>query len=181
MSEDKDTRFKISDRRKFNPDGTIRDQSDEAGEPAATSPAEEHTEEHKAEEPQTDQPDNVISFPGESASKRETAESKPSTSAAPVESIPQQPDARQAPSAPNELFISLLNMLGVEAAMYLGLIESPGEHQIPVDLEAAKRMIDLLAVLQEKTAGNLAQQESAMLEAVLSDLRMQFVAMSRKR
>jgi hypothetical protein len=72
-------------------------------------------------------------------------------------------------------------MLGVEAAMYLGLIESPGEHQIPVDLEAAKRMIELLAVLQEKTAGNLAQQEAAMLEAVLSDLRMQFVAMSRKR
>jgi hypothetical protein len=179
MSDEKDTTFKVSDRRKFNPDGTMRDQSDGTAEPVAVSPVEE-VEEVK-EEPPIDQPDNVISFPGDAASKRESAESKPSINAASDESAPEQPATRQAPSAPNELFISLLNMLGVEAAMYLGLIESPGEHQIPVDLEAAKRMIELLAVLQEKTAGNLAQQEAAMLEAVLSDLRMQFVAMSRKR
>lgn len=182
MSDSKDTKFKVSDRRKFNPDGTVRDQSEEPTESTPTHPVEERPEERPVEEAQTNQADNVISFPGEAASKREAVESKPSMPVEDVdESAPPQPASRQVPSAPNELFISLLNMLGVEAAMYLGLIESPGEHQIPVDLEAARRMIDLLAVLQEKTAGNLAQQEAAMLEAVLKDLRMQYVAMSRKR
>lgn len=173
MSDDKDTKFKISDRRKFNPDGTPREQSEETEEAASTT----------ASQSQPSQTDNVISFPGEAAGKREDAGAIPSAASQQgnADNAHQQPTSREAASAPNELFISLLNMLGVEAAMYLGLIESPGEPKIPMDIEAARRMIDLLAVLQEKTAGNLAPQEAAMLEGVLSDLRMQFVAISRKR
>lgn len=175
MSDEKDTRFKISDRRKFNADGTPREQPAEATEPAASL----------TPEPQKEQANNVISFPGEAANKKEAADSEPVAATAPpksdIKAAPKPATPKQAQAAPNELFISLLNMLGVEAAMYLGLIESPGEQQIPIDLEAARRMIDLLAVLQEKTAGNLVPQEAAMLEGVLNDLRMQFVALSRKQ
>jgi len=175
MSDEKDTNFKVSDRRKFNPDGTPREQFDEAPEPVVSKPAES----------QPSHADNVISFPGEGANKKEASEPGPVASIPPPKAsanpAPRQAPANQAQAAPNELFISLLNMLGVEAAMYLGLIESPGEQQIPIDIEAARRMIDLLAVLQEKTAGNLAPQESAMLEGVLNDLRMHYVALSRKQ
>jgi hypothetical protein len=72
-------------------------------------------------------------------------------------------------------------MLGVEAAMHLGLIEAgPGEDRT-VDLDAARHVIDLLGILQEKTRGNLTPEENTLLDNMLADLRMQFVAASGRR
>jgi hypothetical protein len=81
---------------------------------------------------------------------------------------------------PQASFLSLLNMLGVEAAMHLGLMEMQEGQRTPVDLEAARHMIDMIAMLKEKTNGNLATEEEALLENVLADLRMQYVALSRR-
>jgi hypothetical protein len=81
---------------------------------------------------------------------------------------------------PQASFLSLLNMLGVEAAMHLGLMEMQDGQRTPVDLEAARHMIDMIAVLKEKTSGNLSTEEVSLLENVLGDLRMQFVALSRR-
>lgn len=81
---------------------------------------------------------------------------------------------------PEASFLSLLNMLGVEAAMHLGLMEMQDGQRTPVDLEAARHMIDMIAILKEKTSGNLATEEETLLENVLADLRMQFVALSRR-
>jgi hypothetical protein len=72
-------------------------------------------------------------------------------------------------------------MLGVEAAMHLGLIQSATGEKPPVDLEAARHMIDLLGVLYEKTRGNLSVEEDSLLDNMLADLRMQFVASARGR
>jgi hypothetical protein len=71
-------------------------------------------------------------------------------------------------------------MLGVEAAMHLGLMEMQEGQRTPVDLEAARHMIDMIAMLKEKTNGNLTTEEEALLENVLADLRMQYVALSRR-
>ena len=46
----------------------------------------------------------------------------------------------------------------------------------PPNLEGASQMIDILAMLEEKTRGNLTAQERSLLEQVLYDLRMRFVA-----
>ena len=46
----------------------------------------------------------------------------------------------------------------------------------PPNLEAASQMIDILAMLEAKTRGNLTAQERSLLEQVLYDLRMRFVA-----
>jgi hypothetical protein len=81
---------------------------------------------------------------------------------------------------PQASFLSLLNMLGVEAAMHLGLMEMQDGQRTPIDLEAARHMIDMIAILKEKTGGNLATEEETLLENVLADLRMQFVALSRR-
>jgi hypothetical protein len=81
---------------------------------------------------------------------------------------------------PQASFLSLLNMLGVEAAMHLGLMEMQDGHRTPIDLEAARHMIDMISILKEKTSGNLSTEEDTLLENVLADLRMQFVALSRR-
>jgi hypothetical protein len=72
-------------------------------------------------------------------------------------------------------------MLAVEAAMHLGLIQSPGEEAPPPDFEAARHLIDMLGMLQAKTRGNLTGEEDSLLENILADLRMQFVAISKRR
>jgi hypothetical protein len=72
-------------------------------------------------------------------------------------------------------------MLGVQAAMHLGLIQGPEGGTEAVDLEAARHMIDLLGIVEEKTRGNLTKEEEALLENILADLRMQFVSLSKRR
>ncbi|HYV05968.1 MAG TPA: DUF1844 domain-containing protein, partial [Blastocatellia bacterium] len=68
-----------------------------------------------------------------------------------------------------------------EAAMHLGMIHPQGQEPLPVDLESARHLIDMLGMLQTKTRGNLTAEEDSLLENILADLRMQFVAVSKGR
>jgi len=72
-------------------------------------------------------------------------------------------------------FIDLLNLIAMQAAMALGGLQGPGGEQIPPNPAAAKHHIDLLEVLAEKTQGNLSDEEKRTLDAVLYELRMQYV------
>jgi hypothetical protein len=49
------------------------------------------------------------------------------------------------------------------------------------DLGAAQDLIEILAVLKTKTEGNLSTEESGLLDAVLYDLRMRYVAIAKPR
>lgn len=72
-------------------------------------------------------------------------------------------------------FSSFLLGLITQALMLMGEIAvAPGQGP-QVDLLAARQMIDLLALLQEKTKGNLDTAEETMLENALFDLRMRYV------
>lgn len=51
----------------------------------------------------------------------------------------------------------------------------PGAEDLPMDLQAAKQIIDILGLLEEKTRGNLDESESKLLTSLLYDLRMKFV------
>ncbi len=62
--------------------------------------------------------------------------------------------------------------LNAMALMHLGHIQEAG---VPVDRDAARHVIDTLAMLKEKTQGNLAPEETRLLDSVLYDLRMKFV------
>lgn len=75
------------------------------------------------------------------------------------------------------VFISGLMMEGIIA---LGDMEHPVTKKKEVSLAHAKFIIDTVSMLQEKTKNNLAQDESAMLDSVLYDLRMRFLAKSKK-
>jgi hypothetical protein len=70
----------------------------------------------------------------------------------------------------------LINILAMPAAMYIGGAQTPDGQMIPADIGAAKFHIDMLGVLEEKTKGNLTDEERQMLSAVLYELRMRFAA-----
>lgn len=66
-----------------------------------------------------------------------------------------------------------------QAIIYLGGYPDPQTGRAIVSLEHAKFHIDLLALLQEKTKGNLTPEEDSDLNQVLNALRLQFVEISK--
>jgi hypothetical protein len=78
-------------------------------------------------------------------------------------------------------FETLVSYLSTTAMFQLGLIPGPSGERIPADMPNAKRTVDLLEVLQEKTKGNLSPGESRLLEDVLYELRMTFVEMQKRQ
>ncbi len=76
---------------------------------------------------------------------------------------------------PEASFIELVNLLAMQAAIALGGYQGPGGERIPANPLAAKHHIDLMDVLEKKTAGNLTDEEKQTLDAVIYELRMQYV------
>ena len=71
--------------------------------------------------------------------------------------------------------------LATQATAALGQLPDPDapDQSLPVQLNFAKYLIDVLAVLEDKTQGNLTAEEAAMLENVLHQLRMLYVDVSQ--
>jgi hypothetical protein len=77
-------------------------------------------------------------------------------------------------------FEHLIMSLVTSAMLHLGMAARPGEAPTAPDLPAARETIDLLALLQEKTSGNLTQEETRLLAGALQELRLVFVEVSRQ-
>lgn len=78
-------------------------------------------------------------------------------------------------------FATFLISLSTSALYHLGLVAEPeGEPPPEPDLPMARQTIDLLEMLQEKTRGNLSDDEAQLLESMLYELRMQFVEAQRR-
>lgn len=89
---------------------------------------------------------------------------------------PQRPDSAGDGRLAQEMdFATFVISLASTAQMSLGAVPHPETNQTAVNLPAAKQMIDILALLQEKTKGNLSEQEAALLEQVLFNLRIHYV------
>jgi uncharacterized protein DUF1844 len=83
--------------------------------------------------------------------------------------------------APKADLTSLLVMLYGDAMANLGQAPDPMSGRPHIDLEQARFAIDLLAMLQEKTRSNRTPDESAVLEEMLTTLRMGYVRLSQAR
>ena len=80
------------------------------------------------------------------------------------------------PSEPAVSFAHFILSLGTTAAIHFGDLPDPATGEPgETNLAAASQMIDLIAMLQEKTRGNLEPAESKLLEDLLYDLRLRFV------
>jgi len=72
-------------------------------------------------------------------------------------------------------FPTFIFSLNSSALLNLGAIEDPGTGQKAKNLPLAKQTIDILAMLEEKTIGNLIDDEATMLKNILYELRMLYV------
>ncbi len=76
---------------------------------------------------------------------------------------------------PEVNFSSLILSLSSTAFLHFGEIPDPGTGEKKKDLALAKHAIDTIAMLKEKTEGNLIEEERQFIENILTDLRWHFV------
>jgi uncharacterized protein DUF1844 len=166
MDEQQPT-FKVVDRRPFNADGSPRELSPEEraeNERAAASASAAVSPEPQIATPQTAPPRETPAAP------------EPQTE-------PPGPQHARAHAGGDPLddpasFLSLIMSLASNAASSLGMMPHPVTGESGVDLKTAKHWIDVLGMLEQKTHGNLDEQEAQVVESLLADLRMQYVSFS---
>ena len=136
-----------------------------------------------AESPE-EQPPSASSSAGSGASSQTDR-----TREAPRETARGDPfEAREGGSAPANLsevaaglassFSLLVARLAQETEVYLGLVPYPGKDGPEPDFEAARGLIDMLSMLEEKTRGNLEADEARLLSNLLYTYRLEFVRRS---
>jgi hypothetical protein len=154
MAEEEEKPIRVVDRRMFTPEGDLR-------------------------------PD--YQAPEESAAEA-APRGQPPAAPPPIPEAPAEPAASEplpihgeegAPAEPRGAFALLVQMLAMPAYASLGLVPDPASGRQRVDRRAAREMIDLLGVLEQKTRGNLSFEESNFLSRVLYDLRLAFVEVGR--
>jgi hypothetical protein len=148
--------FKVVDRRSFATDGGVRDQSDES----ASAPP-------RVERPEARASADASKLPIEVESPEEDLET----------ALDDLGDSEQEPLSG---FDTLVSYLGTTAMFQLGLMAGPTGERIPPDLANARQTITMLEVLDQKTQGNLTQDESRLLEDILYELRMAYVEVDKR-
>jgi hypothetical protein len=82
-------------------------------------------------------------------------------------------------SEPRIDFTSYTLSYYTQGLVLLGEVPNPYTNKKEEDVEGARHMIDILSMLEEKTKGNLSSQEQQLLESVLYELRMKFMAKAK--
>jgi uncharacterized protein DUF1844 len=80
----------------------------------------------------------------------------------------------------SQRFIEFVVMHAQNAALFLGQIPNPKTGEPEVNLDLARMFIDQLAMIQEKTRGNLTGEETKVLSNALSNLQMAYVEVARE-
>lgn len=86
-----------------------------------------------------------------------------------------------APDKEEVAFGSFIMSLATQVLMQMGEMPAPKGMEIPVDLEAARQTIDIIAMLQRRTRGNVSAEEARFLEELLHSLRSSYVVATKKK
>ena len=183
--------FTVSDRRKFTLEGELRDEAAvtsqdaapaRAPEPAA-KPAEPVSAESKpgprlvtapaapSEEPELQEDEETLPEPTAQESAEQHAAYKQSSEE--LDSMLRQANPGLGPSAPMSME-QIIQSMYLSAVVAMGAATEPGQKP-HIDIIGARQSIDMLAVLQEKTRGNLTEKEQRLLQNALFELRMMFL------
>ena len=165
MAGEEEKPIRIVDRRMFTPEGDLRPdyEPEEAPEPpkAPTPPS---------------RPAAAARPAGSAAPPKEAA--RPSESEPEPEPEPEGEPQDREPAEPRTDFASLIRSLATTAYSSLGLLpDAAGTRRR--DLAVARQMIKWLAVLEQKTRGNIPFEESDFLSRILYELRLAYVEMTR--
>ncbi len=195
-------RFKVTDRRKFAADGTPRSSEPAGAEPTEDRPAadgpagdgpagdspagDSPADDSPADDPNPDPTDDPtdaagaarleVGGPAPAAGNPENLAGTDPTPA--VEPRQQEPPSAAPQSSIADLprdFSAFVEGMYLEAMLYLGALPDPRSGDVMEDVELARYKIDLLAMIQEKTQGNLSDDEKQQLEEVLYQLRTVYV------
>ncbi|MBS1796833.1 MAG: DUF1844 domain-containing protein [Acidobacteria bacterium] len=151
--------IKVTDRRKFNLDGSLREGVEvEPPKPVAEPPAAAPPAEEKTEAAAPPMPEEIDLPP---VGDDEAFD----------DDIPGAEDPAS--------FVNFLSTLATNAAAALGAMPHPVTGQRSLDLDSGKYWLDVLGMLRDKTKGNLHPQEARLLDGLLADLRMQYVQLVR--
>jgi len=187
-AHDEKPKLKVTDRRMFDADGNPRQPdadrdeiSSDAPAPSAASPIEEAPQ---------------IEAAPEAAPKPEEAPAKEGPESAPIDAQDSPPSAAEASASQPTTsepttggdptpagsyadlprgFAAFVESQYLEALIFLGAVPHPQTGETIEDPEFARYKIDLLTMIQEKTEGNLSDEEAKLIEDVLYQLRMLFV------
>jgi uncharacterized protein DUF1844 len=152
VSDEPDKGFQVVDRRRFDEKGETR-------------------EEGLADSPEEARPE----------ARTEARTDVPTEARDPKAASPHGEAGAAAPSRSEPIdFATFLLSLSSSAFYYLGDVPHPGSGRVERDIGLAKQTIDLLGMLQEKTKGNLTEEESQVLTGLLYELRMRYVDELRK-
>jgi hypothetical protein len=173
---EKEPQFTVTDRRKFTSEGELREGGESTSPPAPQpirpeAPAPAQAVQVEVEEPEVMDGDETIPEPTAAESAQQSKEYHASASRLDdmlLKANPGQP----APGVMN--FDRLVQSLYMTAAVQMGAGTAPNE-QPRIDILGARQSIDMLSVLDEKTKGNLNEQEKRLLQNALFDLRMSFL------
>ena len=166
--EEKPRAFKVDDRRRFSPEGELKPEFQGTDEPTAGA---------RTDAPPAGGGDTASSAAAASASASISAGS---ARAAERPSTAQSRARASAGVAPEITFGTFVVGLSTQALVHLGEIPDPLSGQPSADLPAAQQLIDIIAILKEKTLGNLDHDEDTLLETILFELRMKYVERARQ-
>ncbi len=100
------------------------------------------------------------------------------------EKLSEEAEHEGAAGGPRELppanFTTLVGSMVTQIYMSLGGYQDPKTKQRYVDLEVAKHYIDTLSMLEEKTKGNLSEEEKKLLDQALYESRIQYVQIAQR-
>ena len=151
MEEESKRGFKVEDRRRFSAEGDLKPEHRGGDEPPRADPA-----------------PKAAAQPGVTAA---------SSAAQMVGS----PGATPAGTPSGEIsFATFMVGLSTQALVLLGEIPDPNGEMGGPNLPAAQQLIDIVGMLQEKTRGNLDQDEKDLLEGILFELRVKYVERKRR-
>jgi hypothetical protein len=146
-----DEKIKVTDKRIFTADGEIRDDFQQAEAPPTAA-----SEPPPAPAPPVDKPDASTAQPGADR-RRKLADM----------------------TNPDSPFTNFIESLIAQTYMSLGMLRNPYQPQPTVDAPAARQIIDIITMLQQKTRGNLTPEEESFLTTHLGELKLAFVQITK--
>jgi hypothetical protein len=154
MSEEEQEKkgFRVVDKRRFNSEGETRADAPERPEPLPQPAA-----------------------PPRQAPPAQRADARGPSAAPPGDSA----QARQQQQRGGMDFISFVASLATQALAALGALPEARAQGMPVSIEMAREYIEIIAMLQDKTRGNLSREEDAALQRVMTELRMVYVEVTQ--
>jgi len=153
--------IKVTDKRIFTPEGEIREEFRDEIHPSA---------------PQAEPP-RVAAAPAPEAPPAAVPEPEKPAAAPKNERRRTLAETGENPGTP---FTDVVEMFVAQGYIALGLLRNPTAPETRIDVAAARRMIDILSVLQEKTAGNLTPEEEDFLSMHLGELKLAYVQRTKK-